>query len=372
MLLERIEKWYDRIGKKLMQVAYLLIGVAGVYFFFKYIFELIFPFIIAWILASLLNPVVSFLGKYLRLPRSVGTLFSMVTVLSAIFGMITFLVKQLWDQIVSFTRAFPNLKSEMMLALDNLQVQFQGIMDKLPLPEAFQSLDDVMDTLLNHIGGFLTGLVEGTYNVVVKVPNGLFFIIVTLIAVFFMTKDYRMIGQFVKAQIPEKVLSKVILMKNGLKDALGGYVKTQLILMCFTFAICLLGLFVLQRPYAFLIAIVIAAFDALPMFGSGAILIPWAIFQLISGNIIVAVGLLAIYGLIVVVRQVLEPKVLSSQIGVYALVTLMSMYIGFKLIGVLGLILGPVTMVMLKTLQTIGVIAPFKKVEDTSVNKERK
>ena len=372
MLLERIEKWYDRIGKKLMQVIYLLIGIAGAYFFFKYIFELILPFIIAWILASLLNPVVTFLSKYLKMPRSIGTLFSMVTVLSAIFGMITFLVKQLWDQIVGFTIAFPNYKLEMMLALDNLQVQFQGVMDKLPLPEAFQSIDDVMDTLLNHVGGFLTSLVEGTYNVVIKVPNGLFFVIVMMIAVFFMTKDYKMIGQFVKVQIPEKILSKAILMKNGLKDALGGYIKTQLILMCFTFVICLLGLFVLQRPYALLIAIVIAVLDALPMFGSGAILIPWAIFQLISGNIVVAIGLLAIYGLIVVVRQVLEPKVLSSQIGVYALVTLMSMYIGFKLIGVIGLILGPVAMVMLKTLQTIGVIAPFKKVEDVYTSEEKR
>jgi sporulation integral membrane protein YtvI len=372
LLLERIERWYDRVGKKLMKAIYILLGVVVVYFFFKYIFELVLPFIIAWILASLLNPVVTFLAKHFKIPRGIGTLVSMVTVLSAVFGMIAFLVKQLWDQIVGFTIAFPNYKLEMMLVLDDIQVQFQGIMDKLPLPEAFQSLDDVINTVLNNIGGFLTGLVEGTYNVVIKVPNGLFFVIVVLIAVFFMTKDYKMIGQFVKAQVPEKVVSKSILMKDGLKEALGGYVKTQLILMCFTFTICLVGLFVLQRPYALLIAIGIAFFDALPMFGSGAVLIPWAIFQLISGNIVVAVGLLAIYGLIVVVRQVLEPKVLSSQIGVYALVTLMSMYIGFKLIGVIGLILGPVTMVMLKTLQAIGLISSFKKVEDLYNNEEIK
>lgn len=362
MLLERIEKWYDRVGKKMLKFMYLLLGILGIYLFFKYIFELIFPFIIAWILASLLNPVVTFLYKRIKIPRGIGTLLSMATVLSGIFGALAFLVKQLWEQIVSFTTAFPNYKSEIQLVLDNLQVQFQGIMDKLPLPEAFQSFDDVINTILTSIGGFLTGLVEGTYNIVAKVPNGLFFVIVMLIATFFMTKDYRVIGQFTRAQIPEKIVHKAILMKDGLKSALGGYVKTQLILMCFTFTICLIGLLVLQRPYTLLVAIGIALFDAFPMFGSGAILIPWGIYHLVLGNFAVSVGLFAIYGLIVVVRQVMEPKVLSTQIGVYALVTLMSMYIGFKLIGVVGLILGPVTVVMFKTLQAIGLIPQFKKV----------
>lgn len=371
MLLDRIEKWYDRVGKKILRILYILIGIFGVYLFFKYIFELVLPFVIAWILASLLNPVVTLLNKRVKIPRGIGTLLSMVTVLSAFFGGVTFLIRQLWVQMVSFAAEFPNYKLEIQLVLDDLQVQLQGIMDRLPLPEAFQSFDDVINTVLTSIGGYLAEIATGTYNVVSKVPNGLFFIIVVLIATFFMTKDYKMIGQFVKAQVPEKILHKVRLIKEGLKSALGGYIKTQLILMCFTFTICLIGLFVLQRPYTLLIALGIAAFDALPMFGSGAILIPWGIFHLVSGDYAVAIGLIAIYGLIIIVRQIMEPKVLSTQIGVYALVTLMSMYIGLKVLGVFGLILGPITMVMLKTLQTIGILPGFKKVQGIH-NKESK
>ncbi|MEF9960243.1 sporulation integral membrane protein YtvI [Niameybacter sp.] len=345
--------------KKIMRIGYLLVAVLGGYLFFKYILELVLPFVIAWILASLLNPFVTLLKRHLKVPRGVGTLLSMVTVLTGVMGVITVIIRQLWQQIVGFAAAFPNYVSQIQATLESVQVQFQGVMDMLPLPEAIQSLEDLVQTVLANISGFAE-VITSTAGVVTKVPNGIFFVIVVLIATFFMTKDRKMIKDFVKAQMSEKVIDKIVLLQNGLKKALGGYIKTQLILMCFTLVICFVGLLVLQRPYALLIGIGIALLDALPMFGSGAVLIPWCLFHLISGNAVLAIGLIAIYGIIVVIRQIMEPKVLSSQIGVYALVTLMAMYIGFKTIGVFGLILGPIVAVMLKTLQAIGVLPMFK------------
>lgn len=363
MLSDRIEKWYDRSGKKFIHYGYILLALVLVYIFFKYIFQFLLPFVIAWILASLLNPFVTLLKKYLKVPRGIGTLLSMLTVLTAFFGAITLIIRQLWQQIVGFSQAFPNYAMEIRLVLEDLQVQFQGIMDRLPLPTALQSLDDIIQSVLNNISGFLTDIVGSTASVVIKVPDGLFFVIVVLISTFFMTKDRHMIKEFVKAQLPEKFIDQCVVIQNGLKSALGSYVKTQLILMCFTFTICSIGLLVLQRPYVLLVALGIAVLDALPMFGSGAVLIPWAIFHLVSGNFVLAVGLFATYGIIVVMRQIMEPKVLSTQIGVYALVTLMSMYIGFKTIGVLGLILGPIIVVIIKTLQAVGLIPNFKPVQ---------
>ncbi|WP_053982602.1 sporulation integral membrane protein YtvI [Niameybacter massiliensis] len=364
MLTDRAEQWYEKMGKKFGRVISFILILFGVYIFFKYILELILPFVIAWILASLLDPFVTFLKKKLKVHRGLGTLLSMATVLTAFFGLITFLVKLLWQQIVGFADAFPNYAEQIQYTLENIQVQFQGVMDTLPLPEAIQSLDDLINTVLNSISGFLSDLVSSTASIVSKVPNGVFFVIVVLIATFFMTKDRKMIKDFVKAQLPEKLTDKVVLLQNGLKRALGGYVKTQLILMCFTFVICLIGLLILQRPYVLLVALGIAILDALPLFGSGAVLIPWSIFHLLSGNVVLAIGLIAIYGIIAVMRQIMEPKVLSTQIGVYALVTVMAMYIGFKVIGVFGLIIGPIIAVMLKTLQTIGLLPNFKPVPD--------
>lgn len=365
MLLDRIERWYDQSGKKLMRYIYIVLILILVYIFFKYIFQFLLPFAIAWILASLLNPFVTLLKKYLKVPRGIGTLLSMLTVLTAFFGAVTLVIKLLWQQIVGFSQAFPNYAVEIKLVLEDLQVQCQGIMDLLPLPTALQSLDDVIQSILNNISGFLTDIVGSTASVVIRVPDGLFFVIVVLISTFFMTKDRMMIKEFVKAQLSEKFINQCIVIQKGLKSALESYVKTQLILMCITFTICSIGLLVLQRPYVLLVALGISALDALPMFGSGAILIPWAIFHLVSGNVVLAVGLFAIYGIIVVMRQIMEPKVLSTQIGVYALVTLMSIYIGFKTIGVLGLIIGPILVVMVKTLQAVGLLPNFKAVQPT-------
>lgn len=358
MLLDRIEAWYERIGKKIM---YGAIVVVCIYIFFKYILGLLLPFIIAWGLACLLNPFVTALKKYAKIPRGLGTLVSMLTILSGLIGGLTLLVRQLWLQAQSFAHAFPTYRSEVEAAIDNIEYQMQLIGEKIPLPEAFNSLDDLVREVMTYIGGFLDDIVKGTYNVVTQVPTGFFFVIVVLIATFFMTKDHRKIKNFVKAQIPKKAMNKMVLMQSGLKSALGGYVKTQLILMCFTFCICLVGLLVLGRPYALLIALGIAMLDALPVFGSGAVLIPWGIFYFITGEYILGIGMLAIYGIILVMRQIMEPKVLSTQIGVYALVTLMAMYIGLRTMGVIGMILGPVIVVMLKTLQRVGVLPEFKK-----------
>lgn len=361
MLLDRIEKWYERIGKKIL---YLLIGIFFIYIFLKYILELIAPFVIAWILAALLNPFVTWLKKRFSIPRGIGTLLSMLTVLSAFLGVVFVLVKQLWYQIIAFSNAFPLYKSQIVGVLDTMQEKLVVLTEMLPLPDAFTSLDSIVTELLNSVGSFFEKIVPYAYGVVSQVPNGVIFIIIMLIATFFMTKDHKEIKNFVKAQIPSKILEKVGIMQQGLKNALGGYIKTQLILMCFTFTVCLVGLCVLRRDYALLISFAIAIFDALPVFGSGAILIPWGIYNLLIGNFAVGIGLLSIYGLIVVIRQVMEPKVLSTQIGVYALVTLMAMYIGLKLIGVFGFILGPVVVVMVQTLQKVGVIPPFKPVKD--------
>ena len=224
------------------------------------------------------------------------------------------------------------------------------------LPSAMEAIDTVLSQLLDYIGGFLTGLVA----VVTKVPNGFFFVIIVFIGTFFMAKDFYKIKGFVKAQFPEKMAEKLSMAQGGLKGAVWGYVRTQLILMCFTFCICLVGLIILNRPYAFLVALGIAVLDALPVFGSGAVLIPWGAYYLILGTYPLGFGLLCIYGLVVVMRQVMEPKVLSTQIGVYPLVTLMAMYIGLRLIGFLGIIIGPIMVVMFQTLQRVGVIDNFK------------
>ncbi len=362
MLEQKMESWYKKTGYKIVNFIFI---AAVVYIIIRLrILNLIAPFITAWIMASLLNPVVTWLNQKVRVPRGIGTIFSMATILSGILWVITLLVRQLWYQIIAFTSTFPEYSKDLIAGADRLEARIGSFLSIIPGTDAFSNLDHLLEQLLGAVGTSLTAKIPGLYDTIIKVPNIIIFVIVMLIATFFMTKDYYDIKLFVKAQLSDTVIKKIAIMQQGMVGALGGYIKTQLILMLITFSICLTGLLLFRINYALLISFVIALIDALPMFGSGAILWPWAIYNIIMGNYMLAVGLLGIYGVIFVMRQIMEPKILSQQIGMYALVTVMSMYIGYKLIGVFGLILGPLVMVVLKTLQSIGMLPQFKPVKD--------
>ncbi|MDF2595575.1 MAG: ytvI [Clostridia bacterium] len=356
-MLTRVELWYDKIGKKLVYTTFILIFV---YVFVKYLLGMVAPFIIGWGLASLLNPFVTWLKRSAKVPRGLGALLSMLTILSSLFAVISALLRQLWSQTVAFIEDFPFYKEQIVSSLPMIEEQLDYLQNLIPLPQTFSTLDSLITEVLNSIGKFFQTVIPWAYNVVSGVPNVIIFIVVMLIATFFMTKDYDEIKSFVRAQMPTGLDERMITLKNGLFHALGGYIKTQLIMMSVVFCICLTGLFIIKVPYMLLISVTIAIFDALPVFGSGAILIPWAIYNMIIGQYGIGAGLLSIYAIIFLTRQMLEPRILSGQIGVYALVTVMAMYMGYKILGVPGLIIGPVSAVIIKTLQTTGVLPAFK------------
>jgi len=358
-MLERLERWYDKIGSKIL---YVIGGILFIYLFLKYLLGMIAPFLIGWGLACLLNPFVTWLKKTIKVSRVAGTIFSMLVMLSALFAVLNILVKQLWYQSISFIKDFPFYKQQIISIIPLVETKLEHIKDLFPIPNAFSTLDNIVYQGLNSLGEFFQNIIPWAYGIVSHVPNVIIFIIITIISTFFMTKDHHYIKAFVKAQIPAKFSENVVILQNGLIRALAGYVRTQLIMMTLTFTICSTGLFIIKMPYVLLISLCIAVFDALPIFGSGAILIPWAIFNIIFGHYSIAIGLFCIYVLIFLSRQMIEPRILSGQIGVYALVTVMSMYIGFRTMGVIGLIVGPVTMVIIKTLQNTGVFPAFKEI----------
>ncbi len=352
MLDQKIEVWYNKVGKRLLGFGVIIALVYGIIKFD--IVRLIAPFIVAWLFASILNPIVTWLNKKIKLPRAAGSILSMLTILSGILWFVALLVKQLWYQVIAFSTTFPEYSERFMEGFLVLEQKLGGSSD----------LDHLLEQILSGISTFLTSMIPNVYQAIIKVPNIIVFIIVMLLATFFMTKDYYTIKAFVKAQLSDTLIDKVVVMQRGMLGALGGYIRTQMILMSITFSICLIGLLLFRINYALLISSIIAVIDALPVFGSGSILIPWAIYHIVTGDYVMAVGLLGIYGIIFVMRQIMEPKILSHQIGLYALVTVMAMYIGYKAIGVFGLILGPALMVILKTLQNVGVLPQFKPIED--------
>lgn len=337
MLEDRIESWYKRYGSK---IVIFLTALVIVYVLIRLnIIVLFAPFILAWFFATFLNPVVTWFTKKLHVPRGIGTILSMLFILSGLLGGVSVLIKKLWEQIVNFASSLPAHTDEIIHQINQLEGKVGGMLQLMPEGEGVMNLDTVIEQILDKLSTFLTAVIPPIYDTISKVPDIVLFMIMMFLATFFMTKDYSKIKAFVKAQLSDTIIDRIVIMQRGMIEAIGGYLRTQVILMSLVFIICLIGLFIFRVNYALLISVIIAILDALPIFGSGAILIPWAIYNLLTGNLILTVGLLGIYGIIFITRQILEPKILSTQIGAYALVTMMAVYIGYKSIGVFGMII---------------------------------
>ncbi len=361
MIEDKIESWYRRIGKKLGVVLLVLVAV---YLIIKLrIIGLFAPFIVAWIFASLLNPVVTWAHQKFRLPRGFGSILSMLSILSGLLGIIYVVVQKLWEQIINLTKVLPEISNEIIYQINELEANLGDKIHLIPGTEALTNLDSIIEKVIGSLSSFLTSVIPTIYGGISKVPDIVLFTIVMFLATFFMTRDFYQIKDFVKAQFSDTIIDKIVIMQRGVVGAMGGYLRTQLILMSITFIICLVGLFLFGIEYALLLSVIIAIIDALPVFGSGTILIPWSIYNLLVGHYSVGLGLLGIYGVIFITRQVMEPRILASQIGVYALVTVMAVYIGYKTIGFFGLIVGPALVVVFQMLQNVGALPKFKPIK---------
>lgn len=192
------------------------------------------------------------------------------------------------------------------------------------------------------------------------VPGAFFSVLITIIVTFFITLDYPVITGFLVRQLPEKARA----MTTEINDYVGGTLLKCILsyglIMAITFAELSLGLSLLGIPNAILIALAIAIFDILPVLGTGGIMIPWAVLAAVLGDYGLALGLAALYLVITVVRNIIEPKIVGHQVGLHPVVTLASMLTGLQLFGIVGLFGFPIALSLIKNLNDRGVIHVFK------------
>ncbi|MBQ8026850.1 MAG: AI-2E family transporter, partial [Clostridia bacterium] len=211
---------------------------------------------------------------------------------------------------------------------------------------------------------------SGVISKASKVPSFLISIVIFFIACCFMTADYDRIVNFIKRQLPEKKKETLSKTKNLTISTLGKMIKAYCLIICITFTEIFIGLTVLDLlglytgGYKILIALGIAIVDIFPILGSGTVLIPWGIISLFTGNIGRGIGLLVIYVIITVLRQYIEPKLVAGQLGLPPIATLISMYLGLKIFGVLGMFILPLTITIIKVLNDDGVIHLWKASHD--------
>ena len=336
--------FYEKNKQAIHDMVLLFLAVLLCFLFFRYLFGIFLPFLIGWLLSLLFDPLADRLER-LHIPRGIGALLG-ILLLFALLGLLGFWSgTSIVDRIRAFSENLPRYMDIVELRLQAFWDQFDTFQAKLPpeLQTAFLKFQtDASGVLLSLLP---TG---GAMDTLGGVPSFFLGFFVALISAYFFTKDKALIHSVYQTHVVPLFGLSIRTTKQELKASVWGYVKTQLILMGFVFTITILGMLLLRSPHALLLSVLIAIIDSLPFFGSGFILWPGALIHLMTGNTFLALGYLVLYGILQVVRQILQPKILGTQIGLHPLLTLFSMYFGFKCIGVFGLILGPIIAVVLR------------------------
>lgn len=348
--MEKIKIFYMQYSKEIKKILFIFSIFLTVFLFMKYLFSLFIPFIIGWIISFFTTPIYHIFNKKLKIKDGIATFLSIIVFISVVGLIGTYLFYIIREQLEDIYLNLDIYINE----FNNFSTTIKNLLDTafFLVPENLKNF--VNDFFTNIIPIFLKSI--GTYakdfmiKTVSFVPKIVVYFFIGLISSFFITRDKELIKTTILNFMPKSIGKNTKMISHGLNIAVLGYIKAQGILMCFTGIIAIIGLSIFGYPYGLLVGIIIAIIDAIPFFGSGFILWPWAIYFIVSGEISRGIILFCLYGTILLTRQMLEPKVLGQQIGIHPLLTLMSIFIGASLMGVLGIFLGPISLVICKVI----------------------
>jgi len=366
---------------------YAVICIGLFFVFMKYCLGVLAPFIIAFILAFALQRPIKFVQKKLHLKsHGIISFLLVLLVVCIIFGVLSIAVLILFDELKGFasylTTQFSSI-DELLVTLENYAM---GVIVRLPqsirgtvgeyVTNAFDSLGKGQSQIDLSM---LSAPLSGAWSVVKSLPSTILSVVVAVVSCFFMASDYDKVKELVLGFFSDSKRKSVVKTKRTATKAITKLLKAYVTIMAITFAEMFLGLFLLKLigvydgSYIAIISFVTCIIDIIPVLGTGTVLIPWAVFNLIFGNFGMGIGLLVIYAAITVIRQIIEPKLVANQAGLPAIVTIMAMFLGVRIFGAFGIILLPFTVIILKLLYDEGVFkTKVKNSEKKKVNGESK
>lgn len=354
-------KYYIKIFSKFLLCGFILLGIWAGYqvaIFFM-------PFVIAFFISLIAEPLIKFFMNKLKWKRKLASVVSLLVIVSALIILITILVTSL---VTESSKLIGNLNTYISDAYNFGMGIFNDIQSgKIEIPEevmqiAQKSLGGFLESLKTFLGNFFTGLL----NTISAIPSWITFGFTTILAVIFICFDRDYVVEVCKKHIPSKWIQKVKMVVKETCSVALEYLKAEAKLSSICFVLVLFGLvgmdvFGLTVEYPIIMAIFIGFVDLLPIFGAGAVMVPWVIYLVLIGNIPVAIGVGILWIIWAIIKNVTEPKMISKQMGLHPLFTLIGMYAGFKLFGVLGLMFGPILLLVIKNV--------FKELMDKGILK---
>ncbi|RKD22933.1 sporulation integral membrane protein YtvI [Ammoniphilus oxalaticus] len=307
------------------------------------------PLLLAFLTAVLIEPLIRLLIKTTGLKRiwasSITFLLFLMTFLLGCYWVGT----TLFVQSVQLAERLPYLSEHMMGSIAGIVEQFEKYYDLLPDETVF-TIRQALVSLQNSAIAFASSIGKWVLGIIAGIPELLITTIIYLVGLFLISLDLPGIQARFMNLFTDSAREKVELVIKELNRAAIGFLGAQLMLSTLTYMLTFIGLFILNIHYAAAISLVVILVDILPILGTGSVFVPWAIVLFINEQNKIAIGLLILFIVITVTRRIIEPKILGTSLGISALAAFASMFIGFKLIGLFGLALGPALVIIVQAL----------------------
>lgn len=360
IVVERVE----RRRRFIINVLYWGIIAAFLYVGIKVAEPVLLPIIVAFVIAWMLHGPIDWLTEKIHIKKSIVALFVVILFYLIIGLLLVRLSMGAFVLLQNFFQDVPNIYNEKVAPIVNsFFVWFENVWETID-PVLLGGIEKGANDIRNSLGGLVTNISSGAISWIsgkaLSVPGIVMKVFITLIVTVFVTMDFPAIINFLARQIPEKNKNYF----REIRDYTGGTllkcIKSYMLIMLLTFSELIIGFTILGIKNAPVLAAIIAVIDILPILGTGGVLIPWAIISLITREIRLGIGIAVLYIVVLVIRNIVEPKIVGSQVGLHPVITLASMFTGLHFFGLLGMFGFPIGLSVLKNLNDKGVIHILK------------
>lgn len=363
---QRRQLWVN-LNRLAVVTSILVILKAFIYFFQEFLpvfgqvmsslFYACLPFILAFLIALLMEPLVMRLMQLIRLRRTYASVITLVLVILGIGLFVTLILVRLYNELSDLALTMPDYNY--LVRLLNHQID---MFEKFVVinPQIQTTLNSSVMAILKTLQNWATSASLALLSFLAAVPGFFIVLVIAIVATFFMSASFPEIKRFFQGLFPRRWHTGAQSVSQDLGQAIVGFVRAETILISITGIILTIGLLLMGNRYAFTIGFASAFLDLLPIVGTGMVFVPWVIGLLFMGAVGEAVKILVIWALALVIRQILEPRIMSKSIGLHPLPTLISMYVGLKLLGGMGLVLGPAIVIVYEALRKAGIFTDPK------------
>lgn len=316
------------------------------------------PFVVGWIIALIASPFVRFFEEKVKFKRKWGSAVVIVVIIALVVLILYLVGAKLIREVMGLMEALPGMWKSAEEDFTNIAANLSMVYDKLPL-DIRQTIANISEQADAYMGDFLSRISTPTLtavgNFAKQLPALIIGVIMSLLSAYLFVAQRDQVTEWLRSHIPVTIRNQYMIIRRGMVKAVGGYLKAQLKIEFWMYLLLVIGLTILRVDYALLISFGIAILDFLPFFGTGTVMLPWAVIKILSADYRMAVGLLIIWGVGQLARQVIQPKIVGDSIGVPPLPTLLFLFIGFKVAGVVGMIVAVPMGLILITMYEEGV-----------------